>query len=431
MSYIPQRIFESAFAWSPQAETAFGTQVADAFFTHGCQPQGFDPPGITRQFRSDAGKAWGQGADRVTTRAIIRQDIAYALNFELSALLAAHVAGCCMGKVVSTLLAAGPPAAYKHVISFQDPIIDGLDLPSTGHWFKPADDLGLKTKGAVCSEFSLGYSAGQPLISLNSNWLGNGDYVNADLAAIPPLDTDVIMGTLFEKGLDIRLGAPAAATSIADRVAAISLQVGNGVGETERHYPGTGLYGGRAWQGKRIINPSLTVFAKATDDIHTLFELDTEQELEIEITGELITGTSYFSVLIVIPSLQFANALKIGAQGNFVAWELSPTDEGVFQKFISKVIDAAPTGAVRASNVVTITTTASHGANPGDYVTIAGVTDSSFNGSFYIASTPAPTTFTYAQTATDAGSGAGTAEIKVAPIRMTVVNKEEDFLLTS
>jgi len=331
MAYNPQRIFESAFAWSPQKETGFGTAVIDALFTHGCQPQGFDPPSITRTFRSDAGKAWGQGADRATTRAITRQDIAYALNFELSALLMAHVASCCMGKVVSTPGETGPPAAYSHVITFQDPLVDGLDLASTGHWFKPADDLGIKTKGAVCSEFSVAYSLGQSLISLNSNWIANGDYVNADLANVPALDLDTVMGTLFEKGLDIQLGPVASPVSIADRVAAISLQVGNGVGETEGHYPGTGLYKGRAWQGKRIINPSLTVFAKETDDILTLFAGDTVQELKIVITGDLITGTTYFSVTIDIPAVHFGNPLKIGAQGNFVAWELTPGDEGVFQ----------------------------------------------------------------------------------------------------
>jgi hypothetical protein len=331
MSWTPQRIFEAAFAWSPQKETAFGTEVVDALFTHATQPLGFDPPSITRQFRSDAGKAWGQGADRTTTRAIMRQDVSYGLNVELSALLMAHIASCCMGKVVTTPGATGPPAAFSHVITFQDPLVDGLDLPSTGHHFKPADGLGIKTKGAICSEFSLSYSAGQDIIGLNSSWLGNGDYANADLASVPALDTDAVMGTLFRKGLDIKLGAPGALASIADRVAAISLQVGNGAGEVDGHYPGTGLYKGRAWQGKRIINPSLTVLAKATDDIHTLFANDTLQSLQIVITGDLITGTTYFEVTIDIPAVHFGSPLKIGAQGNFVAWELTPTDEGVFQ----------------------------------------------------------------------------------------------------
>jgi hypothetical protein len=76
----------------------------------------------------------------------------------------------------------------------------------------------------------------------------------------------------------------------------------------------------------------------------------------------------------------------------------------------SVVIAAASTGAVRTSNVVTITTTTAHGLVTSDPVQIRGVTDSSFNGAFLLASAPTTTTFTYAQTAGDATSGAGTAE---------------------
>lgn len=65
------------------------------------------------------------------------------------------------------------------------------------------------------------------------------------------------------------------------------------------------------------------------------------------------------------------------------------------------------TGASRSSNVVTITTAIAHGLSVGDTVVIEGVTDSSFDGSFTIASTPTTTTFTYAQTDSNATSGDG------------------------
>lgn len=70
-----------------------------------------------------------------------------------------------------------------------------------------------------------------------------------------------------------------------------------------------------------------------------------------------------------------------------------------------------PTGAVRASNVVTITTSAAHGLVVGQRVTVASVTDSTFNGTFVIASVPTATTFTYAQALGNASSGNGTVEV--------------------
>ncbi len=66
-------------------------------------------------------------------------------------------------------------------------------------------------------------------------------------------------------------------------------------------------------------------------------------------------------------------------------------------------------GAVRSANVVTITTASAHGFVVGKSVTIAGVTDASFNGSFTIASVPTSNSFTYSQTGPDASSGNGTA----------------------
>jgi len=69
---------------------------------------------------------------------------------------------------------------------------------------------------------------------------------------------------------------------------------------------------------------------------------------------------------------------------------------------------ASSNGAVRRANVVTITTTSAHGLSVGQTVTISGVSDSSFNGTFVISTVPSATTFTYAQTGPDASSGSGT-----------------------
>ena len=63
----------------------------------------------------------------------------------------------------------------------------------------------------------------------------------------------------------------------------------------------------------------------------------------------------------------------------------------------------------RAANVVTVTTSTPHGVVSGDQVTIAGVSDTSFNGVFPEATIPDSTHFTYAQTAANASSSGGTA----------------------
>ena len=70
---------------------------------------------------------------------------------------------------------------------------------------------------------------------------------------------------------------------------------------------------------------------------------------------------------------------------------------------------AVGTGAVRNNNIVTITTTSTHGFRQGEKITIAGVSDASFNGDVFVTTTPSPTTFTAVQAGPDATSGGGTA----------------------
>lgn len=72
--------------------------------------------------------------------------------------------------------------------------------------------------------------------------------------------------------------------------------------------------------------------------------------------------------------------------------------------------------AVRSSNVVTITTVEPHNYTSGLDIVISGVANTSFNGTFEI-TVVTSTTFTYAQTASNASSTGGTAELDAADRR--------------
>lgn len=86
---------------------------------------------------------------------------------------------------------------------------------------------------------------------------------------------------------------------------------------------------------------------------------------------------------------------------------LSPTTFTVSTPIGDPAIAASPIGAVRASNVVTLTTVSPHNITTGDSIVVSGVTDSSFDGTFTVTSTPTTTTLQYSQTASDATSGSG------------------------
>ncbi len=99
----------------------------------------------------------------------------------------------------------------------------------------------------------------------------------------------------------------------------------------------------------------------------------------------------------------------------------------------ANTVSIASNGAVRANNVVTITTTAAHNLLTGQPVTISGVTDTSFNGTFTIASVPSATTFTFSQAGTNASSGNGTVTTAAVQIKAEAVadNTKSDTALLS
>lgn len=63
-----------------------------------------------------------------------------------------------------------------------------------------------------------------------------------------------------------------------------------------------------------------------------------------------------------------------------------------------------------ANNVATLTTSSAHGFEVGKTVTITGV-DSTFNGTYQIATIPSTTTFTYSKTASDVSSTAASGSV--------------------
>jgi len=105
------------------------------------------------------------------------------------------------------------------------------------------------------------------------------------------------------------------------------------------------------------------------------------------------------------------SAAKSGANSDITSLSGLTTPLSVAQGGTGFVAQRTITNVGRATNVVTITTSAAHGYLVNDNITVAAVTNTSVNGSFTIASVPTSTTFTYAQTGTDYPSTADTGTV--------------------
>ena len=124
-------------------------------------------------------------------------------------------------------------------------------------------------------------------------------------------------------------------------------------------------------------------------------------------TGQLWVndvGTSWEQVFVPQPGDHAGwNDYENNQPPGFLAPIIAYRTNGTEQRTI------AANGAVRSSNVGTITTTTAHPFRKGAMATISGVANASFNGTFPVASVLNATQFTVAQGGADATSGGGTA----------------------
>ena len=79
-------------------------------------------------------------------------------------------------------------------------------------------------------------------------------------------------------------------------------------------------------------------------------------------------------------------------------------------------LQASVSNKALTSNVATLTTSTTHGFQPGDRVTVSGV-DGTFDGTYTVLATPSATTFTYSKNAANvtAASATGTAVVAAGP----------------
>lgn len=104
-------------------------------------------------------------------------------------------------------------------------------------------------------------------------------------------------------------------------------------------------------------------------------------------------------------------AAASGANSDITSLTGLTTPISVAQGGTGYVANRSISAVARASNVVTITTTAAHGYVVNDIVTVTAVTNTSVNGTFTIVSVPSSVTFTYAQTGTDYTSTSDTGTV--------------------
>ena len=132
--------------------------------------------------------------------------------------------------------------------------------------------------------------------------------------------------------------------------------------------------------------------------------------------GDIIKGAVSNVTATVVENYNFGltgTLILSKISGTFYPAELIVDGSGVTKSTTYRAV---------ATNVATITTSTPHNINVGFYVTISGMADSTYNGTYPVASVPSPTTFTYALTHGNEGSTSDTGgTVLLSPNRATNV----------
>ena len=133
--------------------------------------------------------------------------------------------------------------------------------------------------------------------------------------------------------------------------------------------------------------------------------------------GQIPTRGTYPRIAIE-PRLNWAFVTP-GGDGNGAVVDLGANG----QQIVTLIAPPSSSGALRKGGTVTITTTSSHNLTVGEYVTISGVNDTSFDGYFQVATVPSSTSFTFSQSGPDndslpSGNGSVAAAAPLATINV-------------
>lgn len=170
-----------------------------------------------------------------------------------------------------------------------------------------------------------------------------------------------------------------------------------------------------AYQGKRARVFLANMTTQGYDTSTTVADWET-----IRISGN---GYDDYKEIIAVGTydqtdLRFEMGGIVTANG-FIDAEFSASSAGVGYTYNRAVIVIQSVDIEKAisyveltSDVATVTTTTAHGLTAGDEVVISGLTSTSFNGAYFVASTPSTTTFTYNLVGADVPSTADTGILR-------------------
>lgn len=326
-----QKITARNLVLSACKQAAYNTAIAGASMT---RRQKFDGSAVgeLKQTRYSDKAMAGKGTEFATQGVLTGWDSSFTFKADADDWLIGWALAFAMGQ--DTITGAGP---YLHSMIFEETTVQApaasIYMQDTAAVFWTLVDMGL-------SDLTITFPARGP-IQLELSFVGTGIWVDGVISSLPALPSSYA----YMLGSDVvfSIGNHGATVSKIGRFLSGSIKISTGV--KNHTAPGLGLYGAFPLLGLRKVSFSATIAASSTEDIRTIFDGNTLQEVNF-------TGTSGTSIVNIDFPYVNLKTNKLGASGNNVVWQITGDETTIYNQSGSGVMTAAVTNSQATAYLV-------------------------------------------------------------------------------
>lgn len=328
------------WAFSPKRQSAFATALANADLTQSHPFEGVEFGEHTPNM-SDNAALFGKGHEFATRNYLLSWDSRFRRQSFLTTKLAGWAFAFHTGKVTTSPLDAGPPAAFEHIFEYQDPYGSGYygsgrQLPVTTVVEQATSGLVRKFPSMVVSAVELSGNMND-FCRIGIDLVGSG--MMSRIAASGGGSMTWPTGDLAGEGERLRNTAMLFEHGLTGSLADISCDIRSWrfrseyqLAEDDGYCPGSGyLTPGDPASGqirnkleflRRSFLLEWVIRASASNTLFTNLEGQVELAAQITLVGGEINPTDDHQVLINVPRLVY-KAIPIGADGDIITYSVS------------------------------------------------------------------------------------------------------------
>lgn len=296
---------------SPNKQLTWGEVMADAQLIHRVR---FDPSAFatfTDGVRSDLAMA-GKGHPFASERQTISRDLSFSMTQEVTDFLIGWALALIFGK--DTITGAGP---YTHTFNFD---LSTNQAVATCLYVETDGAVKRKLQDMSATEITISWTENGPL-KMQIAFVGTGHFSDVAMAALPALPVNTY---LLGSDVDTQIGPPGAPVSFKGR--AVSGQIKITTGTVTHRAPGGGLFGFFNRVGlQSVAQIQLVIAASSADDVQTLWENQTNQEVKI-----IVNSGAAAQLTLDFPNVYF-NDVKPSVDKDRVVYTLSADQNNILQ----------------------------------------------------------------------------------------------------